>query len=117
MASSSALSHRREAIAGIQQHDKFLSPAAFIAEDLIDELLGRGHPNPSRVGCLPQETLIALARGPWAIAATSTSPPVRRTTANSARSNRRGLCAGTDPQTWLERSPSRSQLTSRRGSA
>ena len=43
------------------QHDEFLSPAAFIAEDLIDELLGRGHPNPSRVGCLPRETLIALA--------------------------------------------------------
>ena len=27
------------------QRDKFLSPAVFIVEDLIDELLGRGNPN------------------------------------------------------------------------
>jgi hypothetical protein len=45
------------------QHHEFLSPAACIAEGLIDELLGRGNLNPSRVGCLPRETLSALARG------------------------------------------------------
>jgi len=44
------------------QHDAYLDPAAFIVEDVVDQLFGRGNPNPRRVGCLPRDTLIALAR-------------------------------------------------------
>lgn len=46
----------------LHQRDMYRQPAAFIAEDFVDELFGRGNPNPRRVGCLPRDTLIALAR-------------------------------------------------------
>jgi len=45
----------------MRQRDTYLDPSAFIVEDFVDALFGRGNPNPSRVGCLPRETLIALA--------------------------------------------------------
>lgn len=37
-------------------------PPKFTFEDEIDEVLGRGNPNPERVGCPPRAVLVALAR-------------------------------------------------------
>jgi hypothetical protein len=37
-------------------------PPEFTVEDDIDEVLGRGNPNPARVGCPPRAVLMELAR-------------------------------------------------------
>lgn len=44
------------------EREAYLAPAAFIAEDFVNELFGRGNPNPRRVGYLSRHTVIAVAR-------------------------------------------------------
>src|SRR5438067_2068924 len=38
------------------------APSQFVIEDELDEMFGRGNPNPRRIGCPPRDVLIALAR-------------------------------------------------------
>ena len=42
--------------------DRGERPARLARPTELDELLGRGCPNPDRVGCPPREVLISLAR-------------------------------------------------------
>jgi hypothetical protein len=42
--------------------DRREGPARLAHPTELDELFGRGHPNPDRVGCPPREVLVSLAR-------------------------------------------------------
>jgi hypothetical protein len=42
--------------------DRREGPAQLAHPTEFDELLGRGYPNPDRVGCPPREMLVSLAR-------------------------------------------------------
>ena len=50
-------------MANQHQHSE---PSEFNPDDVIDKVLGRANPNPTRDGCPPREVLIALSRE-WVI--------------------------------------------------